>query len=586
MRNRRTAPALAHASPARPHTGLTALLTLALAVASTALTSIALRAQGLTARIDDPRSHGIVGDTKLSLDEAIQLVNDTLKLNQLSAAERARISGAGSLVDLVIVDATLTPVITFERELTPTISVFHGHIDHDIVGVPGPGGAPVLDGTGFTAVLTVRTNHSHVRGLVLRGAKVAVDADASGHFHAGALMRLEDLVLEGQTEAGLRLRVPGIPAVQQTPCRVANVRARSLPIGLDVIDLGRFGTMDLRIEDLHLENVTTGVQVTLSGTGGTSSVKLHRSSIVGSVDCVQVRRTSGSDLAWTLDVLYANLVATRSALDVEGVAGGSGSAGSTTVLVHHSELRGGPLPTDHALRTWPRTARFAVRATENALDGNVALAMGPGSPAPWLGSSRLRNGELRLDLDGAAADLEALHLDAVPVVHEAASSASAVLRQCELVRSPLRGLSTSAPLVVQQSFLGASPASGNVMLSGSVAAPWLGRAAVLPADPRIGTFTDLQLDLEPGTTAAWLVGLSAVAPNTSNRPFRFYVRLDAFVTLPGLWVLQQRVRLPIPADLSLVGVELYAQPVAVPAQPQAGWPSLWLPRGGRFVVQP
>ena len=77
-----------------------------------------------------------------------------------------------------------------------------------------------------------------------------------------------------------------------------------------------------------------------------------------------------------------------------------------------------------------------------------------------------------------------------------------MLRQCELVRSPLSGQSATTPIDVQQCFLAASPATGNVTTSGSVAQRWLGRAAVLPIDPPAGTFVDLHLDLQPATQLA------------------------------------------------------------------------------------
>ena len=68
---------------------------------------------GFTAIVDDPQSHGTVGDSLLSLDEAIQLANGTLLLANLSTAEQARVATTSASTE-IIVDAANTPVITMQ----------------------------------------------------------------------------------------------------------------------------------------------------------------------------------------------------------------------------------------------------------------------------------------------------------------------------------------------------------------------------------------------------------------------------------------------------------------------------------------
>ena len=78
----------------------------------------------LTAFVDDPGSHGNLGDHCFSLNEAIQLANGDLEPENLSGYERSRVwgrglLGSGGVVDRILIDAGQTPTINLQRALTP-----------------------------------------------------------------------------------------------------------------------------------------------------------------------------------------------------------------------------------------------------------------------------------------------------------------------------------------------------------------------------------------------------------------------------------------------------------------------------------
>jgi hypothetical protein len=77
--------------------------------------------------VNDPLSHGQVGDGLLSLNEAILMHNGQLAYTQLSPAEQAQLSlipGTGSTTDVtwIDIDTSNTPVITIQQDLAPVLA--------------------------------------------------------------------------------------------------------------------------------------------------------------------------------------------------------------------------------------------------------------------------------------------------------------------------------------------------------------------------------------------------------------------------------------------------------------------------------
>src|SRR5262249_3214171 len=78
------------------------------------------------ATVNDPLSHGTLGDGRLSLNEAIQLHNRTLQPGQLSIAELNQLSGFGQDISWINIDGTSVPTITVERDFDVIQDFAHG----------------------------------------------------------------------------------------------------------------------------------------------------------------------------------------------------------------------------------------------------------------------------------------------------------------------------------------------------------------------------------------------------------------------------------------------------------------------------
>lgn len=546
-----------------------------------ALLGAALPAQTLTAKVNDPDSHGTLADGKLSLDEAIRLANDDKFINQLSAAERAQITGAGSLLAVIQIDSMVTPVITLSKLLTPIITVTHSHQDLDIEAVGGHSQAmPIIDGKSFDVVLTVRTNHAHIGHFVIRGGKVGVDYDTTGHYHPGHGAHFHGVEFRLQTQAGMLLRVPGTVPGLQVPVEIENCHFHDLPVGIQIEDAGNSGTLQGIVEHVYMHGCTTGILTNVSSTGfGFSTFEVFRFGIVGATDAIKITRTPTSDSQFFMRLVHGELVASRNALEVQG------STNADTVVHHHELLiRGGPGTTDYAFYTHPATARFDIHGSENEFDGNVLIQANRNTRRIWQQNNRYRNGSFVIDNDGVPPEFEWNLYESTPVTVLAGNQTPLKLKQCELVRSPVAGNSTLGPLTLEGCFLASSPISGSVTNNAPAPGRWLGSSIVYPANPPLGGYVDLTMDLQHGTAGVWLLGLGDPRPKTTNYPFRFYLDLSNVLFLPGVYMHRSTLRVPVPTDTAFKGVEVYAQPVVVPTMGQAWMPPIMMPIGGRIEI--
>jgi hypothetical protein len=551
------------------------------------LLAAAVSAQTLTAKINDSKSHGLLGDNYLSLDEAVRLANDDTFRNQLSAAERAQLIGLGSLLGRIEIDAATVPVITYERDLTPIVTVMHSHQDLDVVGIAGPAGAPVLDAGATAAVFPVRTNHAHVLGLVLKGGKAGLDYDTTGHYHAGSVCELKDSVVTGQTEAAVRVRVPASQPGLQVPMVLDRLVIRGAPIGVDILDSGQFAAVTIVAERLEIVDCGVGINAVLNSRNqGASAAEFFRCNVRGAQSGLRVRRDSLSDSQFFFRLVHGEFVVTGSGLDVQG-----SNTADTILHHHHLVVRAGPGSADYALVTSPRTARFDIHGTENRMDGNVLIQGNLSSRRLYLHNNRYANGTFTVDWAGVPPEKN-IHWDtftSMPVVIATGSRTPVTFEACDFVRSPITGNATLGVATLLECFLASSPIAGNVTNTNPIPAQWIGGSTVSPIDPPLGGFVDFQVDLHPGTAVFWMLNTSRSRPRTTNDPFRFYLagfelNEPAPFWLPGIYVLRDRLRIPVPNDPALRGLELYGQPVLVGTMQQPYIPPFSLPIGGRFVI--
>jgi hypothetical protein len=552
-------------------------------VLSLLLFAASVPAQTVTAHVNDTRSHGVQPDPFLSLDEAIRLLRGDLQIGNLSPGEFGQITGFGSVIDSIEVDARVTPVITYEGELSVIVPPSHIHTDITMRGVTSTGGPlPVLDATGRQAAIPVSTNHLHLHNFVVRGAALGIQADPIGHYHPGSYLELRNVTFQGQTTAAVSITNPNDIPGRNMPAVITDVRIDGAPVGVQLNDLATNGSLIVNGERITTSNVPRGLVINVQAIGGISSVEFYRSNLIACSTCIEVQRGAASDSEMLVRFVHGTYTATHNVLDVTGNA-----AGSTIAHTHNLVMRSGTGASDYAMLIGPRTGRFDIHGSENKIDGSVSIAAGRTTRRIWQQNNQYRNGTFTLDNEGILPDFQWNHYESYPLVVAALNRTTVNVTECEMHRSSVTNLSTFAAVNLTRCLVdSASPLTGTINNNSPLSAPWIGRASVSPLDPTFGGSVDMTVDLPPGMGGLWLISRSIARPQTTNFPYRFYFEIPGSITLPVLQRNQDRLRLQLPSDPALVGIEIYAQPLNLALLGQPGVPFLTMPAGAPFVMQP
>lgn len=164
-----------------------------LAVAASAVPLGAQNSIHSRANVNDPVSHGKIGDGKLSLNEAIQLHNGTLPRSRLSALEQAQLVGSLD-ISIVDVDAKVTPTITVERDLDVVIDTAHGF------NLDGQNGRVRID-LGRTRGILATSDFCSFRRLRVQGGQHGIAITQNDTLFGASV---EDVDFSGQSIAGFR----------------------------------------------------------------------------------------------------------------------------------------------------------------------------------------------------------------------------------------------------------------------------------------------------------------------------------------------------------------------------------------------
>lgn len=551
-----------------------------LATLAVAFLAAGLSAQNLVATVDDPMSHGVLGDARLSLSEAILVLNGTVSLGSLSPSERARIVGIGTTLDTIRIDAAQTPTITYERDLPPIAGQNNSGVTVRLLGLRANGVAPTLLAGAVLTALEVRTNRIVVQGLQIFGAAVGIDIETSTNFVVGQRGSLTDLALAGQTQSGMRLRTHPLHPGSKVPFTIERTQLFGQPTGFEVLMEAPAGALEVVAELVTLTGCTVGAHLQSDGSGGRHSFELFRCAMTGGDHCIRLRRAIGNDTEWLVRTVYGPFMARHNVFDVEG-----STAGADTIFHHHQlDIRAGAAPTDYALLAGPSGARFDLHTSENRYDGNISIMSGRLSRRLWMHVNHFTNGTFDLENEGVRPDLQWNVFESCPIRVAATNRVTFPLLDCELIRSPVTDLTAFGTTSLTNCFRASSSVTANVVVQNPAPARWLGQATVTPGDPPRGGFVDFGVDLQPGTAGVWYLGASEARPVTSNYPFRFYLQLGGAVLIPGVFTDQGRFRLGIPNLPIMAGAEFFAQPLVVPIAGQTYVPPLSMPRGGRFKI--
>lgn len=531
----------------------------------------------LTAHVNDPLSHGTLGDNLLSLDEAIRLANHTLIPGMLSPAEAAQLSGSGTMVDRIVIDAMVTPHITLQNPLTPIAGMAMMSMGMIVIeGMPMMTGSgmvkPRLIGGTHGHVLALHTDMAEVMGLRFEGGQVAIDARmaGSGSMTSGMAM-VTDCEFDQQTSAGLRVSAS---AAENSSLMVMHSHLMNMPRGILVDEQTSTGTTMVECEHVHMENVALGAEVQQAGSGTRMSMlMIFRSRFEGGANFMRVRRpVASSTQQYMIRVVHCHVATTGDAIDVQGVANAV-----TMVHHHHSDLHA---PGARAMYVWPRTANFDFHGSEVHFVGDVVVGASLFTQRLWQQNNHYRNGTITIDSDGSVPNLLWNRYENCTIRVPAGARAPVRIRSSELWGTAVDGQSALAPITLDRCYRNGGSQAGHSSETNAAPGPFLGMGTVTPEEPRIGTSVAVTTDLPFGVGVLWHFTVSDPRPNTAQEPVRFYGDPLNSVLLPGMVVFQSRIDVPVPNHTNLVGLEFYVQPVAIPLLNQAWMPPYHLPRGG------
>ncbi|MBM4061168.1 MAG: hypothetical protein FJ265_08745 [Planctomycetes bacterium] len=527
----------------------------------------------LTASVDDPVSHGALGDQRLSLDEAIRLANGTLLLTQLSAAERARVTGTGTVVDTILVDPATVPQISLQQPLTSVTGLGTAGPRLLIRGAAGMGAGmvPVLHAGSQPQALQLRTHLVTVQGLRFAGGQVGVDARmATTGMPVMDMAMVMDCEFEAQTTCGFRLHGTGS---DESMLVVVRTSLKNMPAGFLLDDQTAGGSLMGEGEFLTFDGVGVGCDVVENGAGNLTMWMLFRSTFGNGQTLARKRRTATSTQQFMFRLTHCEARCDGDVVDVQGNA-----LGLTMVHHHHSTFVAGA--THKALSVWPRTAEFDLHGSEMRFVGDVAVAGNPFTMRVWQQNNLYENGTVTYDVDGALPNLLWNRYTNCTVIVPATARSPVAVRQSEFLDTTVAGQSFFAPIALQGCYRSGGGLSGQASESAPAPARFLGTTTVSPVDPQIGGTVRVSTDLPFGIAAVWDFAISYPRPVTATEPVRFYGDPATVIVLPGMAVFQSNIDVPLPHNPALVGLELYAQAICLPLLGQAYAPVYHLPRGG------
>ena len=514
------------------------------------------------AAVNDPRSHGVIGDQLLSLAETILLTNGDIDENALSAEEVAQLSGFGGDIAWAEINASVVPVVTLERPLPTIRDTPHGFT------ITGAGGTPTIDLRDSRGLIVESDFFDSTNVRYLGGAYGIQLSQRDTLF--GSLF--DRVVFEGQEIAGIQVvnTSPGHGTrVQVVQCRFVDV-----PTGIAFYDVGagRVGRLEV-FGDTRFTGCGTGIDV-LTGSAGSLTLLFSDLTIVGGTTGIRVATPGPSARPVTVTGRYLDLDAASNAFWLE-----ADPSARALMLVQASAFRSSA----SAFRAGPLGAHVDLTFQDSRTAGDVLLATGATGRIQATNAYSAR-GTWTLGSSGAAGSV---------------SVADSLLRDTDVVTSGPQSITlanscveggsvtgtAAAPLQIDDSFRGANTALGqHVTENRPLAAAQLGSFDAIPTLPALGTVLSLRADLPSGIDGFVLFA----RPNDSGAPPfsqpRIYCDLGTAVVLPTPLSGQAQLPIPIPAIPQLVGVELFFHLLAAP-RPGTTAPPLALPPGRRVRIR-
>jgi hypothetical protein len=529
-----------------------------------------------TANVNDTQSHGSVGDSKLSLDEAIQLANGSLSITSLSPAEQARISGSG-LVTEIHVDGATTPIITIQAPLTILTGPVPATGMVTVMGIPAGGNLPVLDGGSQATILSMGSRELMVSGFRFENGDVAVDAKMTAPASpVTGMAMVANCEFEAQSGAAVQLRGTG---TDKTRLMVRDCSMSNMPLGYRLDDQTSNGQLMSENERITMDGVTLGCDAFEGGFGQVTMWSLWRSSFVNGETLAKTRRSPTATQLIMLRIVYSDATCYGDVIDMEGT-----TAGTSMIHHHHGDWVAGA--GKKCLWTYPRSAQFDVHGSEMIFDGDLIIAGGTTSPRFWHQNNHYKNCAITFDVDGALPNLLWNIYDNCSITVPPLARSPVVIRDSHMSNTNIDSQSFLAPVSVSGSHRVGGALTGFVTETAPAPSLFLGTTEVTPRDPQVGANLTLSTDLPSGISLFWDIATSLSRPVTSQEPVRFYGDPATVIILPAIAIFQSTLTIPIPNTASLIGLEFYVQGISVAGpsmMPHA--PVYHLPRGGRINLR-
>ncbi|MCR9248309.1 MAG: hypothetical protein NXI31_25045 [bacterium] len=539
---------------------------MAAVLAASSLTGLV--AQGQQAMVNDPASHGQVGDARLSLDEAIQLANGTLSQSALSALEQAQITGSGPAVTRIMVNPMMIPTITLSAPLTDIVGSGNGEVM--IMGMPmGAMQKTVIQAGSETHAFAVRDHEVMLMGFRIVGGQVAVDAAMPALAGPMIMARVMQCELDGQTTAGIKLHCTG---GEESMLMVMRSQLTNMPVGIMIDEQTSGGRFMSTFEWVTLDNVDVGCDLMENGSGNLSMFMMFRSTFQNGVTLAKKRRGSASSQSFMFRFTHMRATCTGDVVDIEG-----GANGLTMVHHHTSDWIAGAGKKAFWVR--PRTALFDIHGSEMVFDGDVDVAGNPFTQRVWQQNNDYKNGIVRYDVEGALPNLLWNRYTNCTFIVPPTATSPVTVRQSEFVNTNIDGQSAFASVTLDGSYRSGGTLTGNVNENNVAPGIMLGDTTISPLDPQIGSTINLSSDLPPGVGLFWIFALSYSRPTTTIEPVRFYGNPLSAVVLPGMSIYQSTTSVPLPNTPALADVEMYVQGATIPLFGQTWMPEYHLPRG-------
>ncbi|MSR39844.1 MAG: hypothetical protein EXS02_13525 [Planctomycetes bacterium] len=534
------------------------------------LTSLFCVAPGstLTATVNDPASHGTLGDARLSLDEAIRIANGTLALSSLSTLEQAQISGSGAYLHSIEIDAAITPTITLQSLLSDVTGgvATTGHIK-----ISGLAAAtlPVILGGNHSYVFAIRRHLVHIESLRIVGGQVAFDVKTGPMGPVFHMAKVHECELDGQTVAGVRVRGAGD---DESMLLLLHTHFANMPTGILIDDQGTSGMCMVECEHVHMDGVGLGNDVVQNGNGDMSMINWFRSKFHNGQTLAKKRRTATSTRDFMFRFTHCDVHCTGDVIDVQGTANGL-----TMVHHHHSDFVAAPGA--KAFYIHPRTAMFDVHGSEMTMEGDVVVMGNTFSPRCWGQNNTYKNGTVTYDVDGALPNLLWNRYENCSFVVPSAARSPVTVRSSDFNNSTVNGQSLFAPITLLGCYRSGGSVTGQATEVTPAPAQFLGTTTVSPTEPQIGAKVHLTTSLPLGIGVIWDFAFSLMRPVTTSEPIRCYGDPATLIALPVMAVFQSQIDVTLPYSAALVGLELYVQAIALPLLGQLYAPSYYLPRG-------